>query len=777
MEFKYSISKNHYSGYTKTSTDKVSKLLEDLATKCMSPVSLYDDKEQIDVSTGREWVSKNHRSNPTIIERGNLGMIDFEGKSEKLKELLSCIESKDLWFAAIPSQSNLSDLKNERYHIIYLLSKPYSINSEAYKIQAKEFFNYIGYKWDDSNSGIDTRATFNACGYFSPTIPLKDAKSDKNKKISKPYKILEDVAKDTKVSRKTKAYEPIEPESTTPNESIVSVTKRGRRVKDAQFKILRTTAKGYVLSKDSYIETSAGRFMTFEQLTESLSEIDGDNPRISMLGCPICNEGHTAASTIGYAFMQYDTQGQPYITCTGNACSTRPYFTMSEGNITVYRVDNPDGSHKYVMFEDNQIIYTHNRDKTYKFSSVAIADELYNKGQFSVDEYGNYSQSATINTYVTGAESLQINNNPFAKEGLNIYDKTFTISPPPRFEPIEEEADEVISEAIKAFDDDFMINGYPISLIYIAYYLFHCEQIMAVLALVNIDRGSGKSFWVLELPTWYLSNAKVSAMGSSAITSGWEDEKIGKRIVVYEDIEHLDRKTIGRLKSDIKSDATAGNTKMLNKKGNGKTMSFGFNSAITTNSYNMIPFDGSGDRRIYPSPYKLLEKSSWLASKLRPSSHSHVKHRTNAINYLFKIYKDCEKNMTEELKQALYFRVPQSTIRGVVEDSTSTDGHTAINIIRRAKTKKEMIKNLSDLVATNVNLDDLVDLVQGFEITSHVVKISGSHLKELWGMLPTGKDSMKSLNYRSLLNIFGIDGTVKTIRINGKIVKGVEVKK
>ena len=64
---------------------------------------------------------------------------------------------------------------------------------------------------------------------------------------------------------------------------------------------------------------------------------------------------------------------------------------------------------------------------------------------------------------------------------------------------------------------------------------------MAVLAIVNGDRGSGKSFWVLDLLTWYLGNGKVAGIGSSAIKAGWDDEKVGRRVVCYEDIEHLSK--------------------------------------------------------------------------------------------------------------------------------------------------------------------------------------------------------------------------------------------
>ena len=51
-------------------------------------------------------------------------------------------------------------------------------------------------------------------------------------------------------------------------------------------------------------------------------------------------------------------------------------------------------------------------------------------------------------------------------------------------------------------------------------------------------------------------------MGSAAIIAGWDDDKLG-RLVVYEDVEELNSRELGLLRSEIKSDATAGNTKML----------------------------------------------------------------------------------------------------------------------------------------------------------------------------------------------------------------------
>ena len=280
---------------------------------------------------------------------------------------------------------------------------------------------------------------------------------------------------------------------------------------------------------------------------------------------------------------------------------------------------------------------------------------------------------------------------------------------------------------------------------------------------------------IIALKEMTLTN--YDALAVSAGAEGWGDEKIGSRIVVYEDIEHLNKKEIGKLKSDIKSDSTAGDSKLINVKGGGKKRSFGFNTCMTSNSYSQIPFDGEGDRRIYPSTFKMLESSGWLASKLRPDSVTCEQHRTNAINYIFKIYKYCESKNSQELQDALYYRVPKSKIRGLVEDSTSTDGNTAMNIIKRSKSKRSMIKNLSNLVVSDVDRADISDVVNEMELSDGDVKISGNTLKSLWKMLPTGKDSTKSLNYRSLLYIFGVEGDIKPVRINGLVKKGIEVRR
>lgn len=771
--FKYSISKNHYNGYKMKESSSVPQLLEDLATHCVSPVTVYGDKEVTNITDGKTWISKNHRTNGTIKERGNLGMIDFEGKPDKLKELMSCLDRRDLFYVAIPSQSNKSDKKNSRYHIMYLLSEPFSINAEAMKKQAKEFFDYIQYKWDDPESGIDTRASFNGCGYFSPTIPLKDAKSRDNKKISDPYITKDDIAKDTYMSRFKGAYTPTTPMSVLPNEEFNMVTVRGKKLRDEiTTRILRTTKKGYVLSNDTQIMTgSVDRFVTFETLIEKLAEIPGDNPRISGLGCPICNPGHTEVKP-GYAYMQYDEQGVPYICCTGNACIERPYFTMADGNIIVYRIDDANGVVKYVMFENEQIIYTHDRDMTYKMSPEAVADTLYNRGLGLKDEKGNYSRAATINEYCVGAEAIQINHNPFAKEGLDIVAKTFNISPAARFEPTPAEPNEVISEAIKAFEDDVLICGYPVSLVYLSYYLFHYKQIMAVLFLVNPDRGSGKSFWVLDLPTWYLGYNKVAGMGSAAIIAGWDDDKVGKRLVVYEDVEQLNARELGVLKGEIKSDATAGASKTLNIKGQGKKRSFGFNSAGTSNHYNQIPFDGSGDRRIYPAPYKKIVKSDWLASRLRAGSKDEIDNRTNAINFLYKIYKECEASGSAVLQEALYYKVPRSAIRDVVEDSTSTDGNAAINIIKRSTSWRRAYKDLATIVASDVKENELKNLLRTIEWKDGEIRVPGIFLNDLWSLLPTGRNNLKAVSSRKLLQIFHIDKQIKNVRIFGKQTKG-----
>ena len=56
--FKYSISKNHYNSYKMKESSSVSQLLEDLATHCVSPVTVYGDKEVTNITDGKTWISK-----------------------------------------------------------------------------------------------------------------------------------------------------------------------------------------------------------------------------------------------------------------------------------------------------------------------------------------------------------------------------------------------------------------------------------------------------------------------------------------------------------------------------------------------------------------------------------------------------------------------------------------------------------------------------------------------------------------------------------------------
>jgi len=498
MKFEYSISKNHYNGYKYKESNSVNDLLQDLARRCVSPVTEYKDKELTSVETGKTWMSRNHRSNSTIVSRGNIGMIDYEGSKENYNKLLEKMDEKQLFYVSIPSQSNKTDKKNVRAHIIYLLSEPYSINSSAYNLQAKEFFKYINYKWDDPESGIDTRASFNGCGYFAPTIQLESDKGKGKKKIADPYINEEDITKDVKVSKFTKPYEPTAATTHEANEEFTNITKRGRKISEKHTKIIRTNKKGYILSPDTHIEVSNGRFMTFEKLVEVLEDSDSENPRISMLGCPICNPGHTAASTVGYAFMQKDSEGLPYICCTGNACSSKPYFTMAEGDLAIYRIGK--GS-EYVLLKDEQLVYTHKENETYEHTADSIISELYQEGLAILDDYGNINIEATKKEFCLTAERLDITKNPWEKEGMDYTDMTFNISKPAKFDPVEAEPDNVIKEAIKVFDNDVNIGGYPAPLVYLSYYLFHKTRIMASLFLVSNETGSGKTFWTYELPT------------------------------------------------------------------------------------------------------------------------------------------------------------------------------------------------------------------------------------------------------------------------------------
>jgi len=768
MLFKYTISKTHYTGYKYKETDNINILFEDLATRCLSPVTEYLDSEQVSAVTGAKWLSKNHRSNPTIVSRGNLSMVDFEGKPAKFQELLSKFEKRDLWYMAVPSQSNKSDKSNARYHIVYILSDPFSINAPAMRKQAQAFFDYIDYKWDEPGSGIDTKATFNGCGYFSPSLPLNDAKSRDNKKISDPYSGLDDVFKDAYISRFKKTYTPIEPESIAANEQFTNKTIRGKKLKDINTKVIKPTPKGYVMSADTHIMTgSADRFVTFETLVQRLGEVQGDNPRISGLGCPICNPDHTELKP-GYAYMQYDSNGKPYICCTGNACESKPYFTMADGDLTVYKINK---GADYVLIHEEDLIFSHKENEMYEHNSDSVVGELYKSGQSILDDFGNVNVEATRKAYCIQADRLDIIKNPWKDNGMDFKTMTYNISKPAKFEPKAEEANEVISEAIKVFDNDIKIGDYPAPLVYLSYYLFHKTRIMASLFLVNHKTGTGKTFWTYELPAWFLGDTKVGLMDRSAMQKNWGDVKLGKRLVVYEDIDGLTKQQVGEIASDIKTMATAGGSNvMLDIKGRGQMKSYGYNILGTSNDEKQVPVSGEEDRRIYISEVRLLDRASWIREKL--SGDEGDNHKANAINFLYKIYKEISKDKTQEVQDALFYRVPKTTKKKSVTDAQSNDGIQVMNILRRSQRARSATSEISDLVSSDVNLQEVREVIN--EIDFKNGNISGSTLKKLWQMMPSF-NSLKNYNFKTIGKIFGLHDH-KTVVIHGDRAKGFKFK-
>lgn len=768
MIFEYSISKNHYNGYKYKKVEDINVLFTDLATRCISPVTEYGDKELTNVDHGKTWISKNHRTNSTIKNRGNLGMIDFEGKPTKFDELKQKIESKNLFYLAIPSQSNKSDKKNMRYHLVYLLEKPFSINSAAMKKQAQAFFDFIDYKWDEPDSGIDTRATFNGCGYFSPTLPLQDAKSRDNKKINDPYIDFDDIFKDTYKSRFKGAYTPESPDSIAANEEFTNKNVRGKKIKNINTKIIRPTKKGYVLSADTHIMTgSADRFVTFDTLVDKLSEVKGDNPRISGLGCPICNPDHTEDKP-GYAYMQYDDNGKPYICCTGNACEDKPYFTMADGDLTVYKINK---GADYVLIHEEELIFSHKENEMYEHNSDSVIGELYKSGQALLDEFDNVNIEATRKAFCIQADRLDIIKNPWRDNGLDYSSMTYNISHPARFAPEEEDADEVISEAIKVFDNDVKIGDYPAPLVYLSYYLFHSTRIMASLFLVNHKTGTGKTFWTYELPAWYLGDTKVGLMDRSAMQKNWGDVKLGKRLVVYEDIDGLTRQQVGEIASDIKTMATAGGSNvMLDIKGRGQMKSYGYNILGTSNDEKQVPVSGEEDRRIYISEVRLLERASWIREKL--SGEDGDIHKQNAINYLYKIYNEISQDKSQEVQDALFYRVPRTAKKKSVTDAQSNDGVQAMNILRRSKRPRNAVNEISDLISSDVEVKELKAVIE--EIDFKNGNIAGSTLKRLWEMMPS-YNSMKQYNFKTIGNIFGLHEP-KTVVIQGNRAKGFKFK-
>ena len=213
-------------------------------------------------------------------------------------------------------------------------------------------------------------------------------------------------------------------------------------------------------------------------------------------------------------------------------------------------------------------------------------------------------------------------------------------------------------------------------------------------------------------------------MDRAAMEKTWGDVKLGKRLVVYEDIDGLDKKQVNKIASDIKTMATAaGSNIMLDIKGRGQMKSYGYNILGTSNDEKQVPVSGEEDRRVYVSEVKLLDNANWIREQLMGSNGD--KHKANAINYLFKIYNEVSK--IKNVQDAIFYRVPKTAKKKSVTDAQSNDSIQVMNIIKRSGDKvRTIVKELQALVDSDVDVDDLRDVIKEIDLKN--LNISGDTL-------------------------------------------------
>ncbi len=778
----FTISKNHYNGYKKVTVKDESGLITAMVKYCICPVTDFKDEDRMS-KQGKPYVSESHRANRNIVTRGELGLIDFEGKAAAFEKLLKAMTRKNIWFIAVPSQSNLNDKRNTRMHIAYRLKKPYSINSEAFKTQAKGFFKHIGYKWDKSDSGIDTIATFNGSGYFSPTYQLpNDAKT---KEIKHKYTDNDQINKDIErnIGKKAKPYKPTKPTSNEENKAgAAKEAKKNKKVKKTDFDThVLQKSQAYFVKSDLPIPIATGGYKTIGELKAELSEMEeggeGERPTISGLGCPECSSKHKSSDDPErerYAFASYDDAGEMFVFCGG---SHNQMYKPSSNTVTVWRTLNTiTGEAKYIILNDGEIHYTDTSVGTVIMSAPSCADELnsrYNMGK--MDENGNYSRGLTVYSHVTAVPSLQLWRNPFLKAGLMPKESVYNLAAKPKFIPTPEEPNPLVKTALKGFDKDTKWKGTPIGIIYLSYYLFHSEQIMAMLFLVNPQRGVGKSTMVLDIPKWYLGLG-WGMMDNSAIENSWDDAKVGVRGLCYEDIENLDKKTKKKFVADLKSDATAGGYKLLNPKGKGQIRSFGHNTLGTTNHRNQIPLDGNYDRRLHIVDFKPVNDPKLNgAFDEKRSTDVNLK---NMVNYLYKVYTECEANMDDELFGYLNVHTPKTKVKEETARGNLKNGEQIGLALMSCSSKEELKEKLQELVVIEemMNLDRWIDNLNVSPRGN--LNISSMELQKLYNMSRNGEAN--SYTSKGILFILGLtdhfpDGD-KPIKIDGNLTRGIQIK-
>lgn len=776
------VSKNHYNNYETRVVKTVPELLKLLVRYCVCPVSALDDEERVG-SDGKMYLSKNHRANRNITSRGCLAIIDFEGLEKHYKKLLKLMKKNNIWFISIPSQSNLSDSSNRRAHIVYLLKKPYSINKDAFKEQVKGFFNHIGYKWDEPDSGIDVVATFNASGYFSPTFQLpSDAKT---KVLKTPYTSMEMIEKDIDVNidKNAKAYKPIKVSSNEANPKTASAeAKKDEKLSKSNFNdhLLFISKNSLMVQPTLSIPIASGGYTSMEILREELLSMDGEKPMISGLGCPECSDIHSGdPAKTRYAFAGLDDERKIYVFCGGSHNQT---YRANDGPVSIWRtIKLNTGAPLYIILDEySKVHYTDDSVGTVIFNAPSCSDELhsrFNMGEY--DEYGNYSRAKTIGKHILEVPSIQLQYHPFHKSGLDARSGIYNLVKEPKYIPRPEEANEIVLLALGGFQNDVNWKGIPIGVIYLSYYLFHTKKIMAILFLVHPKRKIGKSTWVLDIPKWYLSRC-WSMMDNQAIENAWDDAKLGVRGLCYEDIENQDSRVKRRLAADLKSEATGGEYKLLNIKGQGQVRSFGHNVVGTTNHRDQIPLDGQHDRRIHIVEFNPVNDKRLLgAFDLNRSGEVNLQ---NAINYLFGVYKECEEKKDDKLYNYLYTETPQTDVKDETASNNLLIGAQIGSALTSSTTKKELEEALKPLVSIGndwemVSLKDWVNSLD-FKSKGHL-DITDKQLLTLYQMTPNGGQNGKEYTSNTLIKILGLQDLYpsgfRQLKINGKKAVGIKL--
>ncbi len=358
-----------------------------------------------------------------------------------------------------------------------------------------------------------------------------------------------------------------------------------------------------------------------------------------------------------------------------------PKFLTKKGKLFVCKTYKAGGV-RMVFFKGNNI-KKYGEDEAFLINKESGFDMLRSQGMLESCKVEDEKM------YLAELDTVNIIINPFMERGwhdgiFNMLDKK-----PVKMSKTPVKMSKVLRQALKVFRNDVKWKGIPFSIIVVAYQMHHNKYIMPTLAIIG-PQACGKSMYTYDIFVWY-HGSTVSLIGASSKVAEWGDLKKDKRHVCYNDVSRMKGSTAESFKETIKNESTEGSAQVHNIKGGAIVQAkYGSNRSITSNA--TIPLETEGnetDRRVYISDYNIEGVDGVALARAYGSgtvlNDEQTSNRAHMVQYFYDVYRMCERETDDELREWLNVRVPESNMKSAHTRGQLADGRAFISEMNGAK--------------------------------------------------------------------------------------------